>query len=160
MKNRYVGTLFSVDSALYKITELLSQGYSEKQITAVAHTEDDMAQLREQTAVPVEGREKEDFHSRFTSMFMDNDLKRENMFEEMGFSKEESENIYQEMKDGGIALFVEDVEPVSHIVGLSNSEDVSRDSSTSMTNSGELLSDSNTLDNTEETMPRLNTDNL
>lgn len=160
MKNRYVGTLFSVDSALYKITELLSQGYSEKQITAVAHTEDDMAQLREQTAVPVEGREKEDFLSRFTSMFIDNEQKRENLFEEMGFSKEESENIYHEMKEGGIALFVEDVELTSNIAGLSNEEDGSRDSSTSMTNSGELLSDSNTLDDTEETMPRLNTDNL
>lgn len=163
MRNRYVGTLFSVDSALYKITELTSLGYREEQITAIAHTEDDMAQLRKQTAVPVEGREDENLLRRFTGMFMDRQQKKEKTFEELGFSKTEAENIYNEMKDGGIALFVENVEPVPQTGGHLVEEDLDRDSSAAMTESGEVLSneeDSEPRDANSESVPRLNTNNL
>ena len=160
MKKRYVGTLFSIDSALYKITELTSLGYREEQITAVTHTDDDMAQLRKQTAVPVEGRETENLLTRFTELFVNNEQK---TFEDMGFSKTEAGNIYNEMKDGGIALFVEDVEPNGHSSVQPLSEQLDRDSSAAITESGEVLSDDEDIeprDANSESVPRVNTSNL
>lgn len=160
MNNRYVGTLFSIDSALYKITELTSLGYREEQITAVAHTDDDMAQLRKQTAVPVEGREAKNFLTRFTELFVNDEQK---TFEDMGFSKTEAENIYNEMKDGGIALFVEDLEPDGQSGLQPLSDQLDRDSSAAMTDSGEILSDDEDIeprDANSESVPRVNTNNL
>nr|WP_285847051.1 general stress protein [Sporosarcina luteola] len=154
-----------IDAALYKITELTSQGYSEEQIHAVANTDDDLAQLRRQTFVALDGREEENFLDRFKGMFIDNGTKQQMIFEEMGFSKREAESIYDEMKDGGIAIFVEDVEPELAMEGRGGGEveDTERDSRAQMTDSGEMLSGDNILQPRDEnagTVPRINTDHL
>lgn len=111
MKNRYIGTRFTVDTALNVITELRSLGYRDTQMTVVAQTDNDLAQLHKQTAVSIEGKEDETLLRRFKGLFMDYKHKKESIFEELVFSKAEAEKIYQEMKDEGIALFVEDVTP-------------------------------------------------
>lgn len=165
MEKRYVGTLNKIDAALYKITELTSQGYSEEQIHAVANTDDDLAQLRRQTFVALDGREEENFLDRFKGMFIDNGPKQRKVFEEMGFSKQEAESIYDEMKDGGIAIFVDDVEPELAMEGRGSGEveDTERDSRAQMTDSGEMLSGDDILqprDDNAGTVPRINTDRL
>ena len=163
MKNRYVGTQFSVDSTLMEIKELRSLGYREAQMTVVAQTEEDLAQLHKQTTVSIEGKDDETLLSRFTSLFMDHRHKKEKTFEELGFSKTEAEDIYHEMKDTGIALFVEDVVPSPESNKSSVDNGPGTDSSAAMTNSGEVLSsaiDSEPHDPNLETMPPLNMDNL
>lgn len=165
MEKRYVGTLNKIDAALYKITELTSQGYSEEQIHAVANTDDDLAQLRRQTFVALDGREEESFLDRFKGMFIDEHPKQQRIFEEMGFSAQEAESIYNEMKDGGIALFVDNVKPDISMEGrgAGEVEDTERDSRAQMTDSGEILSNDEFLqprDDNAGTVPRINTDHL
>lgn len=165
MEKRYVGTLHKIDAALYKITELTSQGYSEEQIYAVANTDDDLAQLRRQTFVALDGREEDSFLDRFKGMFIDEKPKQEEVFEEMGFSKRDAENIYNEMKDGGIAIFVDNVEPDLSMEGRGRGEveDTERDSRAQMTDSGEMLAGDDILQPRDEnagTVPRIKTDHL
>jgi len=165
MEKRYVGTLNKIDAALYKITELTSQGYSEDQIHAVTNTDDDLAQLRGQTFVALDGREEENFLNRFKGMFVDGQPKQHKIFEEMGFSKQEAESIYNEMKHGGIAIFVDNVEPdmSKEGRGAGEVEDTERDSRVQMTDSGEILSSDDVLqprDDNAGTVPRINTDHL
>lgn len=165
MKKRYVGTLHKIDAALYKITELTSQGYCEEQIIAVANTDDDLAQLRRQTFVALDGREEESFLDRFKGMFIVDQSKKERVFEEMGFTAQEAESIYDEMKDGGIAIFVDDVDPDVSAEGRGTGEveDTERDSMAQMTDSGEMLADDDILQPRNDnagTVPRINTDNL
>ncbi|HEX5564912.1 MAG TPA: general stress protein [Sporosarcina sp.] len=166
MEKRYVGTQNKIDAALYKITELTSQGYSEDQISAVANTDDDFAQLRRQTFVSLEGQGKEGFLDRFKGTFLDEQPKQARYFEEMGFSREEADQIYNDMKDGGIAIFVDNVEPDIAIEGRGGGEveDTERDSRAQLTDSGEMLAGDDDIlqprDTNAGTVPRINTDHL
>ncbi len=163
MKNRYIGTRFTVNAALDEIKELRSLGYRETQMTVVAQTDDDLAQLNKQTAVSIEGKEDETLLRRFKGLFMDHKHKKESIFEELGFSKVEAENIYQEMKDNGIALFVEDVTPGPESNKQATNHLIESDSSAAMTNSGEVLSNEEGSDKNKpvmDTMPPLDTTNL
>ena len=165
VEKRYVGTLNKIDAALYKITELTSQGYSEDQIHAVANTDDDLAQLRRQTFVALDGREEENFLDRFKGMFIDNQPKQQQIFEEMGFSKQEADTIYNEMKDGGIAIFVDNVDPDVSIEGRGSGEveDTERDIRATMIDRQTMLPADDILEPKDEygdSVPRINTDNL
>ena len=69
------------------------------------------------------------------------------------------------MKDGGIAIFVDDVEPDVSAEGRGTGEveDTERDSMAQMTDSGEVLSGEDIMqprDANAGTVPRINTDNL
>ena len=102
---------------------------------------------------------------RFKGMFIDDQPKQERVFEEMGFTSQEAESIYDEMKDGGIAIFVDDVDPDVSAEGRGTGEveDTERDSMAQMTDSGEMLSDDDILQPRNDnagTVPRINTDNL
>ncbi|WP_339252404.1 general stress protein [Sporosarcina sp. FSL W8-0480] len=165
MEKRYVGTQNKIDAALYKITELKSLGYSEDQISAVANTDDDFAQLRRQTFVSLDGQGKEGFLDRFKGTFLDNRPKQAKYFEDMGFSREEAENIYNEMKHGGIAIFVDNVEPDITREGRGGGEveDTEREIRASMVDRTTMLPADDILkprDEYGDSVPRINTDNL
>jgi len=132
----------------------------------VANTDDDLAQLRRQTFVALDGRDEDSFLDRFKGMFIDEKSKREKVFEDMGFSKQEAESIYNEMKDGGIAIFVDNVETelAKEGCGSGKVEDTERDSRAQMTDSGEMLAGDDDIlhprDENAGTVPRINTDHL
>lgn len=165
MEKRYVGTQNKIDAALYKITELTSLGYSEDQITAIANTDDDFAQLRSQTFVSLDGQGKEGFLDRFKGAFLDDRPKQAKHFEEMGFSREEAENIYNDMKYGGIAIFVDNVEPdvPNEGRGSGEVEDTERDIGATMIDRRTMLPADDILkpkDEYGDSVPRINTENL
>lgn len=135
MKKRYIGTLYTVDAIVKKIMELKEQGYSEEQVSIVTESVDISSELRRQTAITVNGIGNENFLNQLVLM---------------GITQHESREIFNEIKDGGIALFVE-------------TEDTERDSSVALTDSGEVLSndeDMQSRDANSESIPRINTTNL
>ncbi|QTD40348.1 general stress protein [Sporosarcina sp. Te-1] len=147
METNYVGTFHSIDSALYKITQLKSEGYEESAIHAVTNSEDELAQLRNQTYVVVAGREDENFLSRFKAFVVGDD---ETAMKRM------DDQMQEEIRNGGIALFVEG-EPK----GRDGSAE--RDSQAALSESGEPLqndADFQPRNDNEGTVPRLNTDGL
>lgn len=165
MEKRYVGTQNKIDAALYKITELTSQGFSEDQISAVANTDDDFAQLRRQTFVSLDGQGKEGFLDRFKGTFLDDRPKQARYFEEMGFSREEADQIYNDMKDGGIAIFVDNVEPDISMEGRGSGEveDTEKDIRATMVDRTTMLPADDVLEPRDEfgdSVPRIKTDNL
>ncbi|MBB4826618.1 hypothetical protein HNO89_003899 [Sporosarcina luteola] len=151
METNYVGTFHSIDSALYKITQLKSEGYEESAIHAVANTEDELAQLRNQTYVVVAGREDDSFLSRFkASVVGDGETAVGRMDDQL------AGQVQGEIRNGGIALFVE---------GEPKKKDGSadRDSRAAISESGEPLQhndDFQPRNDNEGTVPRLNTDGL
>lgn len=141
---KHVGTFYSVDTVLYKVTELEAQGYAENQICGVAGIDDMIAMLQGETEIELQGGNGE---SSVLEAFL-----------RMGFSKQQAHTYFQEVKDGGIALFVEDVKPV----GAKGSID-EMDSAVELSRSGEQLDGQNEqqqLIENEETIPRINTENL
>ncbi|MGG0669979.1 general stress protein [Lederbergia citrisecunda] len=164
MEKKYVGTQNKIDAALYKITELTSQGYSEDQISAVANTDDDFAELRRQTFVSLDGQGKEGFLDRFKGTFLDERPKQAKFFEDMGFSEEVADRIYNDMKDGGIAIFVDNVEPELSEEGRGRGEveDTERDIRATMIDRQTMLADNlgKPRDEHGDSVPRIKTDNL
>lgn len=165
MEKKYVGTQNKIDAALYKITELTSQGYSEDQISAVANTDDDFAELRRQTFVSLDGQGKEGFLDRFKGTFLDERPKQAKFFEDMGFSEEVADRIYNDMKDGGIAIFVDNVEPELSEEGRGRGEveDTERDIRATMIDRQTMLPADDLVkprDEHGDSVPRIKTDNL
>src|SRR5690606_31483388 len=106
------------------------------------YSEEDLSQLRSQTFIALDGRDEGNLLERFKAMFIDERQRKEKVFEDMGFSKEESANIYNEVKNGGIAIFVDRVNTQLPKEGRGGGavEDTERDSRAALTNSFEPLS--------------------
>ena len=57
---KHAGTFHSVDTVLYKITELKAQGYKENQINGVSGIEDNLTMLYGKTRIELQGGNGED----------------------------------------------------------------------------------------------------
>ena len=140
---KHAGTFHSVDTVLYKITELKAQGYKENQINGVSGIEDNLTMLHGKTRIELQGGNGEDH-------ILD-------VFARMGFSGQTAKAYFHEVKDGGVALFVEDLLPHS------NDADMEMDSAAERGLSGEQLNgqdDQQQILENVNTVPRINTRNL
>jgi len=151
MENKkYIGTFHSVDTVLYKITELKAQGYDESEMYAVTNEEDTISMLQGQTDAELLSTTDESWLDRF-KLFLSGEEPILDAFSRMGFSEQQSMGYYNEVKSGGIALFV-------------NSKALDQmDSSTELGLSGEPLDgqgDNQQMIDNDGTVPRLNTRNL
>ncbi|MCG7334796.1 general stress protein [Sporosarcina sp. ACRSM] len=140
---KHVGTFHSIDTVLYKITELGSKGYVENQIYGVSGVDDMIAMLEGETEIMLQGGNGEE--------------RVRDIFRRMGFSEQQAEAYFEEVKDGGVALFVEDEHTDS------NGMQEEMDSSAEVGFSGEQLDgqdrEQQLIENTE-TVPRIDTKNL
>ena len=59
---KHAGTFHSVDTVLYKITELKAQGYEENQINGVSGIEDTLTMLHGKTRIELQGGKVEKYH--------------------------------------------------------------------------------------------------
>ena len=153
-KKKFIGTFHSIDTVLYKITEMTAQGYVESEIYAVTKAEDTISMLKGQTEAELLGVANGNWLSRF-KLFLSGEEPILKAFESMGFSEQQSRDYYNEVKNGGVALFVEDRASNNQTTGQSPVEMDSRDERSV---SGEQLDG---LDSSQpDTVPRLNTNNL
>lgn len=140
---KHVGTFYSMELVLYKVIELGSQGYGENQIYGVSGNDDMMAMLQGETGIVLQGGNGEE--------------QVQDVFVRLGFSKEQAKRYFEEVKDNGVALFVEDEQ-----IGLDGPQ-VEMDSAAEFGLSGEQLDGQ---DNSQQmlenprTVPRIDTKNL
>lgn len=106
-KKRYVGTYHSIDTVLAKITELKSLGYTKEEIFAVSNTEDNDRMLEDQTDIMLPTRERDGWLARMKFLFTDREPAKE-AFDQLGFTEQQTQAFYNEVKDGGVGLFVLD----------------------------------------------------
>ncbi len=162
---KYIGIFHSIDTVLYKITELM-EGYEGGEIYVVTIAEDTISMLRGQTNVKLLDAANENGLQQ-TKLIWGDKGPLLDAFERMGFSEQQSRDYYDLVKNGGILLFVEDK---SDIQG-NQSNERHRDSGVldEMDSSGERGLSGEQLDGQDEyqqivdndgTVPRLNTDNL
>ena len=162
-QKRYVGTFHSIDNVLVKITELKSLGYTKDEIFAVSNTDDNDRMLEDQTDIVLATNEQDGWFSRMKFFFTDDEPAKE-AFEQLGFNEQQTQAFYNEVKDGGIALFVLD-DPKAPRHSVSNDETTAAefDSSGEVTNSGMPLENGEEVVETEENAgryPRVNTNHL
>ncbi len=106
VRKNFVGTFHAIDTVLYKIVELKNQGYGEKDIHAFSREEDNISMLRGQTDVELHGDYGENWFEGFHKL-LDFEAPGINVFKTMGYSEEEAAHQFDEVENGGIALFVE-----------------------------------------------------
>ncbi|REB06070.1 hypothetical protein DVB69_14130 [Sporosarcina sp. BI001-red] len=165
-QKRYVGTFHSIDNVLIKITELKSYGYTKDEILAVSNLEDNDRMLEGQTDIVLATREQDGFLGRM-KFFFTNDEPAKEAFEQLGFNEQQTKAFYNEVKDGGVAIFVLD-NPNSprHPDLLSESGKIDAtqsDSSSELSESGVPLENAGEDADAEENAgryPRINTNNL
>jgi len=149
-KKKYVGTYHSIDNVLYKVTELTAQGYSESDVFAVSREQDNLSILRGQTEIDLIGGHGSTWLDRF-KVYVSGDEPVLDALIRMGFSEKESKMYFDEVKDGGIALFVDDE------FGKQNDE---MDSSREPDRSGQDVEDIQLNEESDGVTPRINTHNL
>ncbi|ARD48536.1 hypothetical protein SporoP37_10540 [Sporosarcina sp. P37] len=156
MNKKYAGTFHSVDNVLYKITELEAQGFKKQHICAVSNVLDDLKVLESDAEIELIGIQDGSLWDHTRRLFNSKD-EMLTIFIKMGFTKQEAKNFYNELKEGGIALFVDNLteEELGQSVNL-------HDSAGQQTNSGERLDnelDADT-DRPIPNSPRIGTDQL
>ena len=134
MKNKkLVGIFHSIDAVLYEVATLTTKGYSENDFYALSREKDTTSMLTSQAKIKT--------HWMNSANWIDG-------FKAIGFESEDAASYYDEIENGGIALFVED----NHENPL-----IETDSSVELGRSGELL---DSQESHELTTPRMNTENL
>lgn len=106
-KMKHVGTFHSVETVLYKITELEAQGYPKKEIYAVSNVQDHFEMLRTDAEVNLLDVESRNLLDHTRELFHGKDRMLQ-VFNEMGFSEQQAKSYYEELKEGGVALFIEE----------------------------------------------------
>lgn len=107
MKNMdFVGTFHAIDTVLYKVLELKSQGYPEAMIHAFSREEDNISMLQGQTAIGLHGDYGEEWYEGFHEL-LDFEGPGINVFQKLGYTETEAAHYYDEVENGGIALFVD-----------------------------------------------------
>ena len=163
---KYVGTFHSIDTVIYKIIEMKARGIDEGNMYAVTIEEDNISMLRGRSDIELLGIADENWLNRFT-LFLKGEEPILDAFSRMGFSEQQSRQYYNEVKNGGVALFIEDEASEIHLADQ-KSADLRRvaeemDSGTERGPSGEALDgqneDQQIVDN-DATVPRINTRNL
>lgn len=165
-QKRYVGTFHSIDNVLIKITQLKSFGYTKEEILAVSNLDDNDRMLENQTDIVLATREQDGFLERM-KFFFTNDEPAKEAFEQLGFNEQQTKAFYNEVKDGGVALFVlDDPKTPRHpdLFSESSKMDTNRsDSSSEISESGVPLENAGVDAEVEENAgryPRINTNNL
>lgn len=165
-QKRYVGTFHSVDNVLIKITELKSLGYAKDEILAVSNLEDNDRMLEDQTDIVLATREQDGFLGRMKSFFT-NDQPAKEALEQLGFNDQQTQAFYNEVKEGGVALFVlDDPDMPTHPDPSSESNKIKvpkPDSSGGISTSGVPLENAGEDAEVEENAgryPRIGTNNL
>lgn len=151
---KYIGMSQSIDTASQKIKELKAQGYNESNIYAITNTEENISMLRGKMDVEHHGAAYDNWLNSFT-VFLNGEEPILDALSQMGFSEQQSRNYYNEVKNGGVALFSED--------GVTKLYPDEMDSSAELGLSGEVLDgqdDNQQVVDNEATVPRLNTRNL
>lgn len=104
----YIGTFHSVDNILYKITELEAQGYDKGQIYAVSNVHDDLKVLADASDIAILGIQDGSLWDHTRRLFSTKD-EMLTLFIKMGFDKPQAKAFYNELKESGIALFVDEM---------------------------------------------------
>lgn len=153
---QYAGTFHAVDNVLFKITELEAQGYKKRQMCVVSNVRDDLKILEDHSEIEMVeiGEERIEDHSLKLFNSKDEML---TIFIKMGFSKQEAKTFYGDLKEGGIALFVEKLTDKERADSIDP-----HDSSSQQTISGQSLEGEHDqeLVNPIPNSPRINTDQL
>ncbi|WP_342505561.1 general stress protein [Sporosarcina sp. FSL K6-2383] len=163
---KYVGTFHSIDTVLYKIIEMKAQGIDESNMYAVTIEEDNISMLRGRSDIELLGTADDDWLNRFT-LFLKGEESVLDAFSSMGFSEQQSRHYYDEVKNGGVALFIENGVSKSHLSEQKSDNPRSvveeMDSSTDRSISRGALEgqdENQQIVNNDPTVPRLNTRNL
>jgi hypothetical protein len=106
-EKRYVGSFITEDEVLAKIALLKEEGHEENHIYVVTNDKDSLSIVRGQTDVDLQSYEG-NWLDRFMS-FLNGDDEVRNAFSEMGFSDEDSTRYYNEVKNGSILLYVDNL---------------------------------------------------
>ncbi len=165
-QKRYVGTFHSIDNVLIKVTELKSFGYTKDEIFAVSNSDDNERMLENQTDIVLATKEQDGFLTRMKFFFTDEEPAKE-AFEQLGFNKQQTKAFYNEVKDGGVALFVLDDPDAPRHPDPANkrnsTNEVESDSASEVSISGIPLENAGEDHEAEENAgryPRINTNNL
>lgn len=153
---QYVGTFHSVDSVLYKITELEAQGFKKYHMCAVSNVRDDLKVLESDSEIELIGIQEGSLWDHTRRLFNSKD-EMLTIFIKMGFTKQESKTFYNDLKEGGIALFVD------HLTDEERAQSVDpHDSAGQQTDSGENLDNdpNEKVGNPIPNSPRIGTDQL
>lgn len=153
---KYVGTFYSIDTVLYKITQLKTQGYAEQDVVAISNVEDNISILQGQTEIGLQDATGGKWHEKFEPFSGGKDQIVDTL-SNMGLSEQQARTYYNEMHGGGIALFVKEP-PRNH-----SEVHVKMDSSAELGSSGELLDNQDEQQqilHNDNTVPRIQTENL
>lgn len=153
-RKRFVGTFRSIDAVLYKVVELKAQGYSENELYAFSCEPDNISMLRDQSRMELHGAYGMNWHRGLNELLgIDESIR--NAFKEIGFSDEDSAHYYDEVENGGVALFVDN--------NTDSERSENMDSRAELGRSGEILDgqdgDQPSL-TSDDTTPRVKTENL
>ena len=153
---QYAGTFHSVDNVLYKITELEAQGFKKHQMCAVSNVRDDLKVLESDSEIELIGIQEGSFWDHTRRLFNSKD-EMLTIFIKMGFTKQESKTFYNDLKEGGIALFVDTLTDEERAQSVDP-----HDSSGQQTDSGENLDNdpNDEVGNSIPNSPRIGTDQL
>ena len=103
---KFIGIFHSIDTVLYKLTEMKANGYGEEDVHVFSCEQDNISMLDGQTKMNLNGSYGEDWRKGFNA-FLDIEDPVYNAFHSMGYSDQESKHYLDEVENGGIALFVE-----------------------------------------------------
>lgn len=162
-QKRYMGTYHSIDNVLVKITELKSSGYTKDEIFAISNLEDNDRMLEDQTDIVLTTREQDGWLARMKFFFTDDEPAKDAL-EHLGFNEQQTQAFYNEVKDGGVALFVlDDPKAPTYSEPTVANPTTSSDSAAEVSDSGMPLDNAEDEIQTDENAgkyPRINTDNL
>ncbi|WP_277587581.1 general stress protein [Psychrobacillus antarcticus] len=102
---KFVGSFLTEQEVLDKINELKLKGYVEDDIYVVTNDKESLSIVRGETAVEL-GSVEGNWLDKFKAFLVGDEPVRA-AFSQMGFSDEESERYYSELKSGGILLYVD-----------------------------------------------------
>lgn len=102
---KFVGTFQSELEVLDKIDELKLQGFSEHDIYVVTNNKDSLSMVHGRTDVDLRSAEG-NWMDKFKA-FITGDEPVKSALKDMNFTEEESERYYNEVKNGGILLYVD-----------------------------------------------------
>ena len=149
---KFIGIFHSIDTVLYKLTEMKANGYEEENIYVFSREQDNISMLAGQTKMNLNGSYGEDWKKGFNA-FLGIQEAVDNAFNSMGYSDQESKHYLDEVENGGIMLLVE----------TTNTPNTNQaDSSADISVSGEVLDgqgNEQSLDS-DGTTPRVKTDKL
>lgn len=105
MPNQFVQTYRTEEEVLRKIEELKKEGYSENDMYVMARRDNQLSLVRGQTDVDYHTSEGK-WQDRFASFLTGNEEVHQ-AFMNMGISEHESEELYQNVQNGQLLLYVD-----------------------------------------------------